>query len=174
MGAESVLLALCNIGTSKRVTAVQRALSEYGNLLAEIYNDIYESCIKVYYSSYKPTRYKRHGDIVGFNLYSAFYSDVHDIRIDATLDADNLLPYGSATRDEVLDTVINGQRGTKHRVTKFGTWPQRWSVKYPNAFSKLSIWQSRESTIDAILMDFANNGIKDTTPIFFKILSRYV
>lgn len=174
MEPTSVLLALCNLNGNKRKNVIIRAVSEYANILSEIYNDIYESCVKVYYSSYKPVRYKRHGDITGFNLYSAFYSEVHDVRLDAMYQPENLLPYKIVSREDVLNAVINGQRGLEHRTTKHGTWPQSWSAKYPNAFSQYSIWQSSGDTIEAILDDFDQNGLEATMHIYWELLSSYV
>lgn len=176
MGLYTVFLALCCMSEAQRKRVFLSTLVEYAEVLSSIYNDIYESCIKVYYSSYpQPVRYKRHGDIVGFNLYTGFYSEVRNLKLDANYIPENLLPYrGSTSREEVLDAVKNGQRGTIPRVTKHGTWPQSWRVKYPNAYSQYSIWKSGGDTIETILEDFDKNGIEGTKNIFYDLLAKHI
>lgn len=176
MDLSGVALALLNMNETQRASVIRNAVFEYGEILALIYNDIYESCIKVYYSTYEPSVYRRHGDPVGFNLYSAFYSDVHNLRVDAQYDAGNLLPYGRGVSSEtVLNAVVNGQRGIKHRVApKTGVWPKSWAVSYPNAYSQYGIWQSSGDTIESILSDFDENGIAGTSEIFWNLVCKNI
>lgn len=176
MDLSGIALALGNMNAAQRARVISAAVFEYGEFLASIYNDIYASCIKVFYSSYDPVRYKRHGDPVGFNLYSAFYSGVHNARVDAQYDAESLLPYGRGVSSQtVLDAVINGQRGIKHRVTKnTGVWPKSWAVSYPNAFSYYRFWRSGCGTIESILSDFDKNGIAATRDIFWDLVLKQI
>ena len=174
MNPSDVFAAFCSIPESKRKSALESAVREYALLLSEIYNDIYESCIKVFYSSYKPEKYKRHGDIVGFNLYSGFYSQVGDLRIEAMYVANEMLSYRGISREEVLNNVVNGQRGSKARDAKDGPWPRNWSTSYPNTYSKYSIWESSADTIETILDDFDNTAGEQTANIFWEILSKYI
>ena len=177
MDPTNVLVALCRVDGHKRTVAIRRAIYEYADILVSVYNDIYESCIKVYYSSYnKPIAYTRHQDIVGFNLYSAFSAEVLNTRIDAMYMPENLLGYrGNVTREQVHDAVVHGQRGIESRnMPRTGIWPKSWSVKYPNSYSQCSIWKSSANTIDTIINDFEANCINDTSHIFFQLLAESI
>lgn len=156
MDLSGIGLALLNMKEAQRASVLNNAAHEYGLILTLIYNDIYESCIKVYYGSYTPSVYRRHGDEVGFNLYSAFSSQVLNLRVDAETNAEMLMPYGRGiSKEQVLNAVIHGQRGLKHRVApKTGVWPKSWAVSYPNQYSQYNMWTSTGDTIDAILIEF--------------------
>ena len=174
MDAGSVYLALCQVPETKRKTILTKAVEEYATFLVELYNDIYESCIKVYYSSYKPKKYQRHGDIVGFNLYAGFDCEVNNMRIDASTVPNELLSYRGATKEEVLYNVMHGQRGSKERQAIDGPWPRSWSTKYPNSYSKHSVWTSSEDTIDGILRDFMETAGDSTSNYFWECVSHYI
>ena len=62
---------LSNLGTDpvSFMSALHEAWPVFADFLADVAIDIYDSCIKCYYEDYTPKRYKRHGDITGFNLY---------------------------------------------------------------------------------------------------------
>ena len=172
----NVWLALAHLDGSKRTQVVRQAISEYVNILVQVYNDIYESCIKVYYASYKPKVYTRHQNKQGFNLYIGFSAEVLDARIDATYMPESLMGYRNVTREEVLSAVVNGQRGVEHRVTPVtGEWPKTWGVKYPNQYSTCGhVWQSKAGTIESILQDFDDNGIEDTFNVLSALIAKYV
>lgn len=177
MDLSGIALALLNMNAAQRAKVFKNAVFEYGEILSSIYNDIYESCIKVYYSSYEPSVYKRHGDLAGFNLYSGFYSGVHNLRVDAQYDSGNLLPYGrGVSSEQVLNAVVNGQRGVKHRVVpRTGSvWPKSWAVSYPNQYSQYGIWQSSGDTIESILDDFDENGVAATSEIFWSLVAQNI
>ena len=175
MDASTVFLELLQVSDSKKVSAVARATADLKNLVADIYDDIFQSCIKVYYATYSPRVYKRHGDVSGFNVYSGFCSEVNDVRIDAMYMPDSLLSYRGISTDEVLTNVTNGQRGSKVRdMPKTGTWPKNWSVKYPNAYSQYHVWSSSQSTIESILDDFDNNGKEALASIFWDMVYKYI
>ena len=175
MDASTVFLELLQISDSKKVSAVTRATTDLANLITAIYDDIYQSCIKVYYATYSPTVYKRHGNTAGFNLYSGFCSEVNNMRIDAMYMPDSLLTYRQISTDEVLSNVINGQRGSKMRdMPKTGTWPKSWYAQYPNAYSQYDIWSSGQNTIETILDDFDNNGQEALASIFWDMIYKYI
>ncbi len=175
LDARSTYLALCDLERSKREAIIKNAVLEYADILAAIYNDIYESCIKVFYSTYTPKRYKRHGDITGFNLYSAFASEVTDMRLDAMYLPDELLAYRGVSREDVLNAVVRGQRGTTVRNTpESGMWPKLWVTKYPNAYSRYSIWKSDYVGIEDILTDFDETGAEQTAGLFWDIVAKYL
>ena len=79
-----------------------------------------------------------------------------NLRVDAETNAEMLMPYGRGiSKEQVLNAVIHGQRGLKHRVApKTGVWPKSWAVSYPNQYSQYNMWTSTGDTIDAILIEF--------------------
>ena len=175
MDHNSIYLALCQVPEAKRQSILTRAVADYAELLAALYNDIYESCIKVYYGSYEPKKYQRHGDKAGFNLYSGFSCEVQNMRIAAATTPDSLLSYRRATKEEVLNNVMNGQRGSKMRRTKeSGLWPKSWTAKYPNSYSDYSIWSSNADTIDGILRDFVETAGDATANYFWEYVANYI
>ena len=157
----------------KRRTIIEEASKSYMNDLSDIASDIYDSCIEDYYAQYIPTKYGRHGDIVGFNLYSAnnISFDESSYNLDIDFDPSKLLKYydgkkGREKRDKVLNSVMDGLRGTKSRKSPPG-WPQFWGTSYPNRYSKYSVWSSRGITMNEIFTNFMNNVMKDTTDLFY-------
>lgn len=171
MQNRDVLKQLLFMNERDMEAVINYAFREYAQLLADIYNDIYDSCINLYYSTYSPIYYNRHGDPSGFNLYSA--SDIYasDLLVNLTLEAGNLLPYAGKRdkRDAVLSSVLDGLRGAKSRKSPPG-WPMSWHAYYPNEYSKLSVWESSRSTLDGILQDFAQNGVKNTSDQFWNLI----
>ena len=173
MQNREVLMQLLFMDERDAEMAINSAFREYAAYLADIYNDIYSSCIQVYYSTYPPRVYKRHGDPDGFNLYSA--SDIYasDLLVNMTLDAWSLLPYGKHDkRDIVLDGVLNGLRGGP--LPKLPEWPMDWHASYPNEFSQYEDWSSSKSTLDGILKDFAKNGVKHTSDKFWELIANNI
>lgn len=163
---------------SQRLSIMKKVLDEYGNLIYAIADDIFNSCIDHYYASYKPKQYKRHGNIVGFNLYrlNDISFDGNEFNID--FDSDFLLKYGTKEdiRQEVMNAVFAGQRGTTMRPSPpaKNKWPMKWVTSYPNEFSQYSYWKSKYTTMDEIFGDFIQNGINDTKDIFWNTLNKYV
>lgn len=156
---------------------INSAFREYAQLISDIYNDIYDSCIALYYATYTPTKYDRHGDLSGFNLYSA--SDIYssDLIVNLSLQGARLLPYegknGSRKRDKVLDTVLDGLRGAGSRKTPPG-WPMSWDAYYPNEYSKFSEWESSASTLDGIMREFSSRGPKDLSDKFYEFIENNI
>lgn len=174
MGNKDILAQLIMLDENSMAAAIDAAFVEYAQFIADIYNDIYDSCIELYYSTYDPIKYDRHGYPEGKNLYQAadIFSDEFDI--ETSIMSSSLWPYyagkrGGDKRSSVLTNVMTGLRGTKSRKTPPG-WPKPWYAKYPNEFSKFSIWKSSGTTLDAILYEWAKNGVNDTTDVFFKYL----
>ena len=128
--------------------AYDKAMNEYVDIIVGIANDIYDSCIEQYYSSYAPKVYKRHGKIEGFNLYRANSFELHGTVLD-DFDGGNpeaLLPYGAREdiREEVLKAVLSGKRGITPRPSG---WPRKWTASYPNEYSRYNYWRSNFHTI---------------------------
>ena len=79
---------------------INSSLDEYYQLLANVGMDIYDSCIKDFYSQYFPYVYKRHGNLSGFNLYNAneiFY------------DGDTVITFTNGTK-----IVVTAQQNHQH------------------------------------------------------------
>lgn len=156
----------------------EQAINEYVNIIWNIANDIYDSCIAQYYASYTPTIYKRHGNIEGFNLYRANSFTLDDMVLE-DFDGgnpENLLKYGSKRdiREEVLAAVLSGQRGITVRPSppaKF-KWPRGWVASYPNEYSQYHYWRSGASTIEEIIADFEANIINDTSDLLDKLIDK--
>ena len=163
---------------AQRVSIMKKVLNEYGNIIYKVADDIFDSCIEDYYASYKPKKYKRHNNIVGFNLYS-----LKDMSFDGTefqigFDSDFLLKYGTKEdiREEVMNAVFAGQRGVEERRSSKAenVWPMKWTTSYPNEFSQYTYWKSKHTTMDEIFNDFVQNAIKDTKDLFWDTLNKYV
>jgi hypothetical protein len=159
---------------------VEESIKEYADIIYNIANDIYDSCIQEYYASYTPKVYKRHGNPEGFNLYRA-----NSFEFDGTIltdfnggNPDALLKYGTRSdiRDEVLAAVISGQRGIKVRKSPPATnkWPMGWVTSYPNEYSKYNYWSSNANTIEDIINDFDANIIDDTSDLLEKIVNKHL
>lgn len=175
MNIKNILAKLLFMDESAAEQVINSSFQEYAQLISDIYNDIYDSCINLYYDQYTPTKYDRHGDISGFNLYSA--SDIYasDLVVQLSLQGSNLLPYKGKgdKRDKVLNTVLKGLRGAGSRKTPPG-WPMSWDAHYPNKFSKFSEWESSASTLDGILKEFSKNGPKDLSYKFYEFIERNI
>lgn len=155
--------------------AINSAFQEYAQLVSDIYNDIYDSCIKLYYDQYTPIKYDRHGNIEGFNLYSA--SDIYasDLAVNLSLQGYRLLPYKGKKdkREKVLDSVLDGLRGVGSSKSPPG-WPMSWDTHYPNKFSQFSDWRSSGTTLDGILADFAKNGPSKLAYKFYEFIENNI
>ena len=160
--------------------AVKNSIEEYADIIWNIANDIYDSCIELYYATYTPTVYKRHGNMDGFNLYRANGFDFDEVNM--ILDdfdggnPQNLLKYGSKNdvREEVLAAVLSGQRGITVRPSppaKF-KWPRGWTASYPNKYSKYRYWSSGAHTIEEIIDDFEENILNDTSDLLERIMNK--
>ena len=169
------LTALIFMDEASMVSIIDVAFMQYAQLIADIYNDIYDSCIQQYYAQYSPTKYDRHGDLSGFNLYSA--SDIYadSMVVNLVLEASNLLPYKGKgdKRYAVLSTVLDGLRGAASRKTPPG-WPMNWYASYPNEYSAHAEWYSSKTTLRDILQDFASNGVNETKDIFFDYIGNSI
>ena len=150
------------------------AINEYADILAEIANDIYNSCIKLYYASYSPKVYKRHRRPEGYNLYQAngFEIDEDGVISDFEADPDELWQYGAKRdiRAEVIDAVLHGKRGIKHRP---GGWPKKWFASYPNQYSQCHDWSSNYQTMAEIIEDFENNILDATRGLKDELIIKY-
>lgn len=152
-----------------------KAINEYVDIIVGIANDIYNSCIEQYYSTYMPTVYKRHGNITGFNLYRA-----NSFELNGTIledfnggNPDALLKYGAKRdiREEVLQAVLSGKRGITKRP---GGWPRGWTASYPNEYSQYNYWISNAHTMEDIIADFEENIIDDTRELKSKLFDKYI
>lgn len=156
----------------------EQAINEYVDIIWNIANDIYDSCIAQYYASYTPTVYQRHGNIEGFNLYRANSFTLDDMVLE-DFDGgnpENLLKYGSKRdiREEVLAAVLSGKRGITVRPSppaKF-KWPRGWVASYPNQYSQYHYWSSRARTIEEIIADFESNIIDDTSDLLDMLIDK--
>ena len=150
------------------------ALNEYADILAGIANDIYDSCIALYYASYSPNVYKRHGKPEGFNLYRANGFEINEYGVIDDFEANPyaLLTYGAKRdiRAEVLDAVLNGRRGITKRPSG---WPRGWTASYPNEYSTYNYWKSNYDTIEEIIDDFEDNILEDTKYLKKQLISKY-
>lgn len=173
MTDNDMITALLLMDTTKRRTIIDEASKAYMSDLADIASDIYDSCIEDYYAQYEPIKYGRHGDIRGFNLYSANNIDFDELsyNLDIDFDPSKLLRYydgkrGREKRDKVLNSVMAGLRGTKSRKTPPG-WPMLWLTSYPNRYSKYDMWSSTKGTMDSIFIEFMDNVMGDTVNLWY-------
>lgn len=175
MDRKNILAGLLFMDERNAEAIINAAFVEYVQLVSDIYNDIYTSCIQSYYDQYDPRKYDRHGDPSGFNLYGA--SDIYasDLRVNLSLEASKLLPYKGKKdkRLKVLTTVLNGLRGAGSSKTPPG-WPMSWDAYYPNEFSEFSEWSSSNATLYNILQDFAKNGPRDLSYKFYEFIENRI
>lgn len=163
---------------AKANAILEEALKKYFNVLSNIAADIYDSCIEDYYDQYTPIKYTRHGNIKGFNLYSANDIDFNEATYEMSLDFDpnKLLGYydgkkNREKRDKVLKSVMSGLRGAKSIKTPPG-WPKPWRTTYPNRYSKYKLWISKGSTLEGIYTDFIDNIRSDTTNLLYSYIQK--
>lgn len=168
MANQNIWKTLVLMEDRKAYSILTEATGLYFSKLANIAADIYDSCIKDYYDQYTPIKYKRHGNIKGFNLYSANDINFDEVsyNVDINFDPSNLLSYydgkqNREKRDKVLNSVMAGLRGTKSRKTPIG-WPRPWITSYPNRYSQYNLWKSKGTTMDKIFEDFMANVINET------------
>lgn len=171
MAKANKLGKLLTMDSNRANAIIDRAFRKYMNLISDIAEDIYDSCIEDYYAQYTPTKYDRHGDIAGFNLYSAksIFFDEDANAMDLNFSPSKLLRYydgqkNREKRDKVLRTVMDGLRGAGSR--KNAGWPQPWDTTYPNIYSRYNLWRSSGTTLDEIYDDFTDNVTSDTYGIF--------
>ena len=173
MTPTEIALKLIKLDKTKRTAILSSAIDLYLKVLLNIANDIYDSCIADYYSSYIPVSYGRHGNIEGFNLYRANDNDYSNFYLNLRLDEDKLLPYGGKKgdkRSKVLSGVLNGLRGS----SGISGWPISWTTTYPNHYSTYKIWYSNGTTMKEILDEFSKNATKDTIYIFWQCVERLI
>lgn len=165
MGSKSLWAEIMQLSDAKLNSVINSSLDEYYQLLANIGMDIYDSCIKDFYSQYFPYVYKRHGNLSGFNLYNANEIVYDGSTVNVVLDEYNLLPYGKHDkREEVFGFVLAGLRGGP--LPKRPDFPMEWYTSYPNAYSRYrGMWSSSEVVLQDILDDFCANVVNDTLPI---------
>lgn len=175
MDVKNILYKLLLMDQEAAEAAINSAFKEYARLISDIYNDIYDSCIKLYYYQYTPKKYDRHGDPSGFNLYSASDIYANDLVVQLSLQGSNLLPYKGKgdKRDRVLKTVLNGLRGAGSRKTP-PWWPMSWDAYYPNQFSDFSEWESSAFTLDGILKEFSKDGPKKLSYKFYEFIEKNI
>lgn len=175
MNRKNILAGLLFMDESSAEAIINAAFVEYTQLISDIYNDIYTSCIQLYYDQYTPIKYDRHGDIGGFNLYGASDIYARELRVNLSLEASKLLPYKGKKdkRLAVLSTVLNGLRGAGSSKTPPG-WPMDWDAYYPNEFSELSEWSSSNTTLYNILQDFAKNGPRNLSYKFYEFIENRI
>lgn len=172
----AILLKLMSKDDSLIDEIIEKATREYLMFLGKIAADIYDSCIAVYYATYTPKVYDRHGKIEGFNLYSANDIRFEDDYLIGSVDAMKLLKYKGKKdkREIVLRQVMDGIRG----VGSFRNpdWPMDWTeyCTYPNEFSKYSDWSSSKNTMYEIFEEFGDTIIDATSEHFWTIVRKYV
>lgn len=194
MNRQDVLLALIQYDKPQIVKILTNTTDEYFNMLTHVAMDIYDSCIQLFYATYDPIVYDRHGDKSGFNLYAANNMGYSNLIVDMTLEPENLLPYYSMkknkvgqfvpgnvlkedVRAKVLGSVMDGVRArktSKNIKSKRVKFPMTWDAFYPNQYSKYNIWSSKSKTIDTILDDFIENVVNDTLDDFYTLLSKNI
>ena len=178
MSKRDIIYQLLQLDERSIVDVVNNAFAAYAQFFADVYDDIYRSCIKLYYSTYTPKVYDRHGYPEGKNLYQAasIFADGDDINVD--LESSYLWPYYSGKsntdrRSVVLRRVMTGKRGGPLGSLR-GYWPTTWRASYPNQFSRFSVWKSNKTTLAGILEDWSKNGSKATSELMFTYLNDYL
>lgn len=154
-----------------------KATREYFRLLKNIAEDIYDSCIAVYYVKYSPIYYDRHGNKDGFNLYNAKDILYENGSLSIGTEPMNLKRYRGKTdkREIILSSVMAGLRGGPLPLRS--DWPMDWTefCVYPNEYSKYGKhWSSEKHTMNGILIDFINTAFEKTNNDFWQIVNKYV
>ena len=170
MTRKEIVWKLAQMSDSKMSATIDKAVEAYFYILLDIVNDIYDSCIEDYYSGYTPIFYDRHGNIEGFNLYSANSNNFSDGYLHITTDASKLEPYKGGDADSILGYVEHGKRGGP----AIKGWPKRWYTSYPNSYSSYHVWYSSYDTIEKIMEDFQRNAFTGTRDLLWKCLERLV
>jgi hypothetical protein len=178
MAANNIYKRLLMASESEAEYAIRSGFHDYSIRLYLIANDIYNSCIEEYYSSYDPIRYKRHGKKEGFNLYRPNEIYYFDNNFEIYFNEDDLFRYygknGESIKKKVLDNVMSGLRGTGGMREWQTDWPRKWYTRYPNAYSEYNDWFSSEHTIDDIFKDFVKNIMSDTKDLRDEFISKYI
>jgi hypothetical protein len=174
MSSKGLWYELMALSDSKLNSIINSALDEYYRLLANVGMDIYDSCIKDFYSQYNPKVYKRHNYLAGKNLYSANEIFYDGDTVNMVLDEWNLLPYGKHDkRDIVFEFVLAGLRGGP--LPRRPDFPMDWYTSYPNEYSRYrNVWQSSEIILVNILDDFCANVVNDTLPIVVNNIAKKI
>lgn len=174
MSSKGLWYELMALSDSKLNSIINSALDEYYRLLANVGMDIYDSCIKDFYSQYNPKVYKRHSYLAGKNLYSANEIFYDGDTVNMVLDEWNLLPYGKHDkRDIVFEFVLAGLRGGP--LPRRPDFPMDWYTSYPNEYSRYrNVWQSSEIILVNILDDFCANVVYDTLPIVINNIAKKI
>lgn len=168
MTKKEIVLRLSTMDDGQMCAIVYKAVEVYFQLLLDIANDIYDSCIADYYGGYTPKYYNRHGNIEGWNLYNANSNGIFGGELRFKTDASKLEPYKGGSEDDVLGMVENGFRGGPG----IDGWPKKWSTSYPNDHSAYHVWYSSGNTIEKITSDFQKNGIRETRELLWKCLEK--
>lgn len=161
--------------------AYDDAINKYLDILFNIADDIYDSCIAQYYASYPPKVYTRHGNKEGYNLYRANDIEVNNEGIVNDFDGGEpygLLKYGTKAdiREKVLKAVLSGKRGINPRPGTKRRWQKDWVASYPNDYSNpeyKQYWSSSFHTMNEIFDDFDNNILADTKDLKMKLVREY-
>ena len=177
MSMDSTIEKLLFMDKAERRSVVRKAWNNYTKLISDIAHDIYESCIRDFYSQYDPIKYKRHGYPEGKNLYQADAVEWTESELRIKTAADQLWKYGGKKdkRSKVLEAVMNGKRGSQSKKTPPG-WPMKWDTTYPNDFSNFFQWDGIQNptTMKEIMDYFVDNVIEETEYIFWEYLDELI
>ena len=162
---EDTFVRLLQMDKQSVYAIFKAAWIDYMGFLANIGNDIYNSCIEDYYASYTPTKYDRHGNLAGENLYQANLIQTLETDINIDIDPFQLWQYKAKkdVRQKVLNGVLTGLRGVGSFKNAASGWPRSWTTSYPNKYSIYSDWSSNSTTIDGIITDFLSDSTIDET-----------
>jgi hypothetical protein len=174
---------LLSMDDNKASSVIDKAFDKYFRMLYKIAEDIYDSCIRCYYADYTPTKYDRHGNIKGFNLYEA--EDIlfdADYNIDLHFDPSNLLKYDVPQkngkyiekRHKVLQTVMAGLRGAGSSKNQASGWPREWHAYYPNTYSQYTVWTSNGQNLYEIYKDFNETILEETKDLYYTYIKQLI
>lgn len=174
MASNDIWTELMLKNDSQALSIFSSSLDRYYQMLADIGKDIYNSCIKDFYSQYSPRVYKRHRSLAGSNLYRANETGYDGYTTNVILDEYNLLPYGkNDKREEVFAFVLAGLRGGP--LPKCPDFPMEWYTSYPNAYSRYGkLWQSSKIILEDILIEFLETGLQDTIHLAVGMIAQKV